>query len=741
MNLSVSFDHAQKRLSHNRIACVAAGLELDGPYWEHVWIDPVTKSLMLRPGPMYPEWYTSNTGKFEKLDLADFDPGDPTLWQEEVKFSDAAGKYLSSLSNAPGSLVAKTAFGLNRAVYLSFFFYSAGDNYIVLEGGWNPNPNYLESVGFRIYGNGDFELWKGGVLVGLYNVSGFIVGDQKANQMIDLMLIPCRRRELLVVSRQGNGFSHVFEYILETDEAPVILPNEKFWVDFPSSKAQVQIAPIKFETSGYATSLDYQLSEAPTGTDTKEQYDNPAFAGGNDKDWLIWGDPPYAGSQPTTTTATFVTKENGAFTANGSNKEVRIKVQITGDGNYSPTIYGAQVAYEAISDDTDASEEVVIDDYCEELALDIPDDPTGVTFRVQLLRPEHLDANVVAKLKRINNRPAKLHLDGIVWVDAQGGSPQWEMSTTDFTQRLTLEFRDRWKSLENYRFTDRVPLDGWQLVDALKFIITCATGLEDDPDPEVSAFSFDDLDFRIQPIPQPEAGDFNVVIEIGDTAAEWVQRLIEDYSATWFYGFRPTEFGVKFWFKSPATLDSADAVYELWPSIEDAITAGKSELEAWKFVYREYSEETLPPEANDIRVTGWDPRLRRALQSHYPDENSKDPTIAPSAKPDNWIGEPLLYGLMDPAITSQAVCDDACRLLFDRMTPIKVVGEIECEALVLENSVPVWRGDNVYLHGKGLYRVISGCIDSEKEPKTGDEWQWRPAHYCLERKAVEVIEE
>lgn len=738
MNLSVVFDHAQKRLAHDRIAAVAAGEEFDGPYWDHTWLDPVTKTLMLRPGPLYPEWYTSNTGKFEKLALSAFDPSDPDQWKEELKFSDAAGVYLSSLGNAPGSLLAKSTFGVNRGVYLSFFFYSAGDNYVVVEGGWNPNPNYLESVGFRIYGNGDFELWKNGALVGLYNISGYIVGDQKSNQMLDLMLIPCRRRELLVVSRQGNGFSHVFEDILETDEAPVIVPNQKFWVKFPNSKAQVQIAPIKYETTGYATGIELQLGIAPEGTDTLQEFDNPAFAGGADQEWQIWGDPPYAGSTPTTSNAVLVTKENGAFTANGENKDARVKVTITGDGNYTPFVYGAQVAYNAVIDETDASEETAVDEYLEEFAIDIPDDPTGVTFRVQLIEPDHLDATVLANLKRVNNRPAKLVLDGVTWIDAQGGSPQWDMSTSDATQRLTLEFRDRWKSLENYRFRDRVPLDGLQLVDALKFLVS-TIGLQDDDDPAISDFDFDELDYRIEPIPQTQCGDFNVVIEIGDTAADWVLRLIEDYSATWFYGFKPTQDGVKFCFKSPATLDQADFVYELWPTIEEAIIAGKPELEAFKWVYRSYDEETLPPEANDIRVTGWDPRLRRAIQTHYPDHESQDPTIAPSARNDNWIGEPLLYGLIDPAITSQAICDGAAQLLFDRMTPVRIVGEIECEAMVLDNNIPVWRGDNVYLHGKGLYRVVSGCIDSEKEPYGVDAWQWRPARYCLELRSAEVL--
>lgn len=727
MALSVIFDHEQSRLSQDRIAAVAAGAELNGPYYSNTWIDPITHTLMLRPAPLFDAWFTSNAGIYAKLEPSDFDAETPLNWYEAADYKLGAdqGPWIASVGEAPGGLVTTTTWAKNRAFVVSIFAYGAGDNFVLAEMGWNPTPDYLSSVGLKLYSGGDMEVWKNGSQVGLYNISGAIISDQKTNVLIDLLLIPCRRRELLVVSRQGNGFCHVFEDIEETDENPTITPASKFYVDFPTASAQVQVAPISYPTSGYATSLEYQLGEAPAVSDALETFDNPAFAGGNDRDWLLYGDPPYAGTTPTTSKAEFVTKTNTAFTPNGTARDIRVKVTIEGDSEYTPFVYGAQVAYESVNELTDNAEEASADAFVEELAIDVPDYAAGVTGRMRLFSPV-LAESTIAGLRRGSNRPIKVERESVVWLDGQGMSPSFDESTQDEAQRLTLEFRDRWKSLENYMFKTRVPLDGMNLVDALKFILK-RIGLVD------ADFDMEAVDFDIEPIPSAKAGDFNVVIEIGDTAAEWVERLIEDYAANFHYGFEPTASGVKFVFKSPATLDEADFAYELWPTIQDAIDNGIAQADAWKHVYRTYSDDTLEPEANDIRVTGWDPRLQRAIQSHYPDAASQDPTTLPSARPENWLGEQRQFGLLDPGINTQAVCDRTAALIFDRLTPARVIAEIECETMIV-GDVPLWRGKDVWLHGKGRFRIVSFGIDAEKEPALGDAWQWRPAVYCLERK-------
>ena len=725
MALSTIFDHAQKRLSQDRISVIAAGYELNGYEYQHTFIDPVTNTLMLRPGPLYDAWYTLNTGIYAKYAKADLTFETAANWSNDYSLATvAAGPWLSSNQAAAGWLMTPSL-GKNRGIYLSIFNYSAGDNFVLAEFGWGNNPVYNLSgrIGLRLYSGGDLEIWKDASLVGVYNVSGAISGTNIGASEYGLLLIPGRRRELIVLSRNGNGFSHVFDDIEESDTDPVITPAGVFWVDLPTATAKIQIAPLQYNVTGYATSDDFQLSEAPSGTDTLETFTNAAFAGGAGQNFRIYGDPPFGGSPTTTTQASLIGPTGSAFVANSVNKSVRIKATLTGDGAYTPFVYGAQIAYAAILENT-ADEETDLTPWIESVNLEVPDDPTSVSVSLSVIGPEDAEGTV-PDLRLVTNRPVKVSLTHTL-IDGVGEAPEWDMSTSDASQRARLEVRDRWKALENYMFRERQVLDGYRLKDALTFCLLRA-GLE------AADLDLDDPDFYLDDIPQDKAGDFNVVIEIGDTAAEWIQRLIEDYAATYHWGFEPTTGGIKFVFKSPETLDLRGEAITLYASRQDAIDDGILEVDAWKHVFRSFTERRLEPEANDIRVTGWDPRSRRPIQSHYPDESSQDPTLAVASRPENWLGEPRRYGLLEPAINSQDVCDRAATLLFERLTPVQRLAEITCEFLLDSDLIPIWRGRDIKLDGQGRYRVLSlrSTFDHEYSDITG--WRWREASYCLRR--------
>lgn len=727
MPLSVIFDHAQRRLSHDRIAVIAGGLDFNGPYFENVYIDPVSNTLMLEPGWVNDAWFTQNTGRFAKYAFGDMTFSDPSVWYADDKLglSGAAGYFFSS--SIPDAGWMKTpVLPANKGIYLSIFSNTAGDRFKLAEFGYGDIAEYTTAQAFRLWSDGAIEVWEEGVFKGTYNLSGSITGSQQAQVEISFAIIPFRKRELLFVSRNGNGFIHVIDSIDEDEENPVITPEGKFWFQMPTAQTQVQIAPINYPTAGYGTSIPFQLSEAPEGSDTLEEFTNPAFAGGAGSDWQIFGDGPYAGSPTTDTQASLVAPDGTAFTANGSNKDCRIKVEITGDGAFTPFVYAAQVAYAAVFDNTDASEETEADDYLEVASLDVPDSATQVTASIQVFNPAEVESTLVSGLRRIGNRPIKFESDSVVWLDGLGMAPSWNLSTSEDTERMSMEIRDHWKSLESYQFRTMTPLEGQTLTQALRFLLK-RTGLED------SDLDLEEVDFLLRSVPGSKAGDFSIAADIGDTAADWIQRLIDTYAHTFHYGFEPTSGGIKFVFKSPATIESQPFEFELWPTITDAITAGKSVEEAFKFVYRKYEEETTEVLANDYWVTGKDPRTGRAIQTHYPDVQSQDPTLAPSARPDNWVGEPRLFGIADDSITTQEACDRCAVQIYDLLSPVEVLAEIECEMMIKPDGIPMWRGHDVWLHGKGRYRIRSFGVDIDKEATDTDTWQWREAQYCLKR--------
>ncbi|RYG20128.1 MAG: response regulator, partial [Chitinophagaceae bacterium] len=77
-----------------------------------------------------------------------------------------------------------------------------------------------------------------------------------AGSFVNLSLIPCRARDLLVLSDfsgGSGGFSHTFADLSANNAVQEITPEgAHFWWRVPSGKASVQVAPMRFETAGIA---------------------------------------------------------------------------------------------------------------------------------------------------------------------------------------------------------------------------------------------------------------------------------------------------------------------------------------------------------------------------------------------------------------------------------------------------------------------------------------------------------
>jgi len=197
----------------------------------------------------------------------------------------------------------------------------------------------------------------------------------------------------------------------------------------------------------------------------------------------------------------------------------------------------------------------------------------------------------------------------------------------------------------------------------------------------------------------------------------------------------PTLTGPVLKITSPSTLDDTPKAV-LYSSRADALTGGVAEDDVWKALFRSYDEHRLEPEANDVRVTGRDPRTRLPIQAFYRDEASQTPSTAPASRPTNWVGEVRRFGWVDPALPSIGACDQAVSLLANRLTRSRLMAEFESEFLIDEaTGVPLWKGDAVTLDGKGDYRILAISTRFVKEPSAADsdDWQWRPTRYLCEK--------
>ena len=171
MALSISFDHAQKRVDDDRISVYAGGADMEVGAGTSVWVDPITKTLMIMPSCLKGSWYTSNSGDYAKLGMSAFGLSS-TDW-EDRQDQHATGPWISRKDSATnGTAITSASYAKNRGFWISWFAYGAGDVFLQLRCGWNSTATIAGGIGLEVYSDGTTLVYKAGVLVG----SGKLVG-------------------------------------------------------------------------------------------------------------------------------------------------------------------------------------------------------------------------------------------------------------------------------------------------------------------------------------------------------------------------------------------------------------------------------------------------------------------------------------------------------------------------------------------------------------------------------------
>lgn len=734
-SLVLTLNHAQRRIERDRIATLVSGFfepdlvsakplrgwdaewgTRDGNDDLQTWVDPITGRLMLTPAPLLKAWETTGSGIYARLGKSAFTFNDSSAWVEDAK-NGSASKFLvlkdAAAGSADRSAVSTTTWPKNRPFYIAWFSSNWGDDKsVVIEFGYNSSASDAAGVCFKVRGGGTVEVWKDGRIVGEGSLVGKnqTAGQQTAGRFVSVMLFPCPQREVVLVSNLGGGFTHAFEDIDDSEVDPTITEATKFWFRVPDGKAEVEVAPIRFPASGYRAGIVTRSTVAPPAGE------DPAFT-------RFYSEPGYG----TVSVAASVVEEGDAtvpFVPDGTVTDYRTRLDLTGDNEATPYCMGVMAEWPTQTELTDDSEETELQNYSLEATLDVPEHPSGVRASVVLKSPDEIDPGGSLGLKERANVPMLLEFDEITAVDGVTEPPEYVLTHQDETDRVRIAVRDRWKLLEQYRFSDPMPLDGLTLKEAFEIVATSA------------GFDLSELDIEDDSFNLPSAqgagsrGDWNVLVEAGDTAAEWLERLRDTYAGTWFLGIVPTETGPVLRFRSPEDLDP-EPVATVYVSDEDAVADGVTE-EGWRYVARGFTERSLEPEANDVWVSGFDPKTRRPIVVHYPDTDSQDVTLAPSVRPANWLGEVRKYGYQEPALTTEDAVVRAAELLYKRLTPVRRLCEIECELLFKESGVPVWRGDVVTIYGRGDWRVVAMSVRFVQEPNDSVSF-WREARYVLEK--------
>jgi hypothetical protein len=686
----------------------------DGNSDHLTWVDPVTGTLMLTPAPLLRAWETTSTGIYARLGLSDVTLGDATKWKEHV-MDGSASKFLKLTDSNAGAgartILTNTTWPKNRPFYLGWFVWdwnAAGRGYR-LEGGWNNSANSNSGVSFRIFADGEVEIYKDAVHVG-----GGRIPVDKQNSVLRILLIPFRQRDLLVYSPAGGGggFVHTFTDIDEQATDPTITGATKFWAYVPEGSADLELAPIRFSSSAYRASVPIKWRRAPEAGDVL-RFTRPG------ESLLPFAFFPGYGTQSVVAAHRQSADPTQAFNQNGVNVDARFVATLSGDGESTAFLHAIEGFWENhVVDTPGASEDLVR--HALSCRLEVPESPQGARMTVEMAGPESVDPDLARGLLTTSNRPLIAKVRDREFFNGYTEPVRWQESVADSARKITLEVRDVWKRLEQFRFADPVPLDRMALHTAFETILDCA-GLAHLYD----SSSIPDIDFSI-PFGGPNAqAGWSAEIQVGDSAAEWLSRLHESYCANFEMRVRPTPTGTRFVLKDLAAMGSTPLL-SIYDRVEDALadaTVGSDRRKARWLTFRGYEEWMQEPEATDVFVTGLDRRSLRPLQAIKRDMARRDPALPPENRPDGWLGEPRRYGWVDGTLTTQDAVNRCCDLLFTRLHVPRFFCEWEGELLIDPvTNLPLWPGDVLRLVRTGSgkpdvdARIVSFSTEFEMEP-------------------------
>ena len=703
------------------LATLVSGEDWSKRYRAHGYVDPINGVAMLRPYPLTPEWSTTYTGNYARYRLTDY-TGLDSNWIE-TGTADKEDGFIKWLGDPGGGFnpTAMTAHPQprNGSMYLAWYAANVTSQaFVQMECGWGPTGQYtVDPLTLRFWSDGTVEVWESGGLAGTYDFTGSagkVLFDgtsdgfpsSTAQQWIYVVMMPYRLRELYVIGNKGGGFSHTFEGIDPSASDPTIIPQAQFWWRMPLGTVQAACAPCTYETSGYLVGTKTYWPKAPQSDRQLSTHVYGFTHGGSGQVSLCQPDNP-----------------DSPWSAGGG-LICRARMDMQGNGITTPNISGIRAYYPTVTKPSFAGNRV-LDDYVTKASISVSDSPTDARVTFEIREPEYVNDNIAGNILSVSNRAFTLQLGGVPCLTGATEGTKYTEALDDMTRRLSIESRDKWKALEHYLFTDPTPLDGMNWADAVKLILTTA-GI---PDGQIDV---EDQGY-ILPVGDGNAkGDWAVLIEAGDSAADWLKRLHENYAATWFMGFVPSGGATTFKLVSPESLGSA-SVFTLYDNMDDATANTDEDDDAIQYVYREYNDHILEPESNSVWIMGRDARTGKPLVGFQDDEDSQDPTIDPATADPNSLRELRKYGLIDSTITTYSALARALEILVPRLTVSRTIAEFTCELMVKDDGTPVWRGDVVTLNGFGDYRIKSFSTEVLRDYDEQSGWYWRPTKYVAEK--------
>jgi hypothetical protein len=675
-------------------------------------------------------WRSGGGGDYARLRLADFDVADDPNWREgNDRFPE--DYYLIGAGAPPAQLVStlKTDYGQNQGWWFAYWsFGKQSDKFPqvkVIAGGWQ----------FVFWTDGSVELWD---MEDNFVASGSITRPeattqvepdkritykkQTTSQLMEVFIIPARKHEIWIRTSQGGACEFNIENFVDPNAAePVIFAPSGFQFSFLKGQPKMWVAPLRAVTEMVLLTEIHELREAPeTGAAVSS---------------FLYYEGPYRNESTATTYLVELVDAadpSVAFVTNGARTSLRVKVTVHGTGESTPYIHGVTVLWTASLALTDASEALALEGFAKSASLSVGEEPDSTKFDVTLKQVYTLEA-LTNKPTVIANRPFLVGIGTLPLFAGRTKEPHWAMAPTDDATWMTWrDIPDWWGAFEEYQFVDAIPYDGWWLHDAVSDLVMSA--------------GFDETYLDIHPVPfqldfsnEAALGKWGFLPKVGDSPAKWLLDFHKQFAANTIQGWVPTADG---WVYRMAPLDlngldSFATVFLTYDEARQALVDGgmdgfTARWSAESLLVESYEAATLEPEATEIRVTGWSGYAGKAFQVFTRNYAALNPTLAPSARPVDWTGTRRRVGVFNPGIKSYYLAQVVLALLAQRLFPPREVAEWTCRQLWKPDGSPIWKGDNVTIPRKGIYRVLNFSVDYAYERQMTSQYPLRQSRYTGE---------
>lgn len=738
--LRLTLNHAQDRVRRPRIGVTARGWDFaDDP---GLSVCPATGAVRLRANFERPEFQTSNSGVYRKLGLADYDLFDQNVpagefrafgFDHEEQFIQYFGENLAGVA-----ALTTDAYAGDQGWAVAVYAYSSGTEQAeaLLECGWAEEADGATGPSVRLFNDGQIQVWHDGVRRATASLSGTAGFGRAVRQYMLVTMERGRGRDLVVRTSLGGAAAIRCDWVDPEDSASRLLPAGRFWWRVPSGGATVSACPIVYDLEGSASTRVYALAEPPgLGETLQDLTGSDRFAIANLAH--IVGHP-----QGGAGTASLRSEDDsGPFVPDGAARLCRARLDLASldDGVTSPWVWGTHLAYGPVLASTPDEEVDLLAEglVASAIRLDLPDSAEGLRAEWDVLGPDALEALAPGASVgegvpvRIDEYDPDGALEPIVWLDGETTAPARRDAYRAQGSRVSMRAVDLLAAARESKARETLPFDGMPLcrpaTDGVSAVLLALRelGIRDENT------DLPDLDYRLPDVPSGGAdrapgGDWNLAAGEGDAWGQVLDRLF-GRAPNVVYGMRPLEPG-SYGFKAFEPDATPAPVATLYRSVAAAQAAepGLSEADAARRLYDDLRTSPLPLEANEVRVTGYDPGARAPIAAVGIWSESADPTLPAVDRPRGWLGRrrDIEYG--DPGLTTMAECQRLCQSLYDAATTVADVDSYSAQMPTRTDGTPVWRGEEVELddhQGGGAARAVrtsSWSVDLADESGAGD---------------------